>query len=62
MCSQFEDVYTEYKTKLKDDLHACKPSLESTFVPSFATSNLGMSGCEVKLPPIHLPKFCGGYE
>ncbi|KAJ0169241.1 hypothetical protein K1T71_015271 [Dendrolimus kikuchii] len=60
--SQFEDVYSEYKTKLKDDLSAFKPTRESSSGSSYATGYSETSGCEVKLPQIHLPKFSGGYE
>lgn len=51
--NQFEDAYTEYKARLKEDM----PRTTTTSVNSNTTA-----GCKVKLPQIQLPTFKGSYE
>ncbi|XP_049879678.1 uncharacterized protein LOC126376395 [Pectinophora gossypiella] len=59
----FEEVYMEYKTKLKDDSRVCMLSAQPSASTSVSTiQNATTQSCEVKLPQIHLPKFSGGYE
>lgn len=50
--SEFEELYFEYKGKMKGDL----ARLNATVPP------LSKVNCEVKLPQINLPCFTGGYD
>lgn len=52
--SEFEEVYTRLKTKMKDDM--------SRLTPTYPNPDQQMSNCEVKLPRIQLPNFKGNYE
>lgn len=59
----FEEIYTEHKTRLKDDLQVL------TSAASVNTGNRERSvqastnpSCEVRLPQIQLPTFSGNYE
>lgn len=53
---QFEDVYIEYKTRLKEDLSTLRNNAPT------AASTSASTAAEIKLPQIQLPRFSGNYE
>ncbi|XP_045542800.1 uncharacterized protein LOC123723621 [Papilio machaon] len=55
----FEEVYLEYKVKMKEDLRAISPS---TSRQCGAIAETSASTCEVRLPQINLPSFSGAYD
>ncbi|XP_050357238.1 uncharacterized protein LOC126777960 [Nymphalis io] len=60
MYTGFEDIYTEYKARIKDDLRLFSAN---TFSPqSLGPEGSVLSNTKVKLPQIQLPKFSGLYE
>ena len=54
---QFEDVFIEYKTRLKEDMRNSQKSTERVSGCQESTTSV-----DVKLPQIQLPKFSGNYE
>ncbi|XP_064074465.1 uncharacterized protein LOC113394292 [Vanessa tameamea] len=60
MYTVFEDIYTEYKARIKDDLRLFSAN---AFSPqAHGPEGLVLSNTKVKLPQIQLPKFSGLYE
>ncbi|XP_060804991.1 uncharacterized protein LOC106132978 [Amyelois transitella] len=57
MYGRFEETYTDYKTRMKDDLRKF-----NTSGPGKSCSEKMEVKCEAKLPQIQLPKFSGSYE
>ncbi|XP_045541464.1 uncharacterized protein LOC123722956 [Papilio machaon] len=55
----FEEVYLDYKVKMKEDLRAISPS---TSRQCGAIAETSASTCEVRLPQINLPSFSGAYD
>lgn len=57
---EFEEVFIEYKSRLKDDMKGLQK--EVRVVTSSGSNDAPTTSADVKLPQIHLPKFSGGYE
>lgn len=58
---QVEELYTDYHSKMKEDLKSFyQPSTSATTPSTNVTSS--SPSCEVRLPQINLPTFTSGYE
>lgn len=58
--SAFEENYTTYKCRLKEDLQKYSPSTSNSDHQGQALATVG--GAEIKLPRLDIPEFHGKYE